>query len=133
MSVDRRKKNISSFSLFHFKIIYSGNNKMYKIQYSSFCFHFKYPQNDYEFPSPFPEMPPLTDESKHTFPKTTALWLQGTSVTADFLDFSILITEHHIGLKTGWRCLHGLILQLRYSTGWSQSVITGALFNTPPK
>lgn len=60
---------------------------MYIILYSFFCFHFKYPQHDYEFPSTYPETPPLRDEDKHTFPNTPALWLQGTSVTADFLDF----------------------------------------------
>lgn len=106
---------------------------MYKIQYSSFCFHFKDSQNDYELPSTFPETSPLRDEGKHTFLKTPALWLQGTSVTTDFLDFSLPVTEHHTGLKIGCRGLHGLILQLRYRTGWSQSVITGALFKTPPK
>lgn len=106
---------------------------MYKIQYSSFCFHFKCPQNDHELPSTFPETSPLRDESEHTFPKTPALWLQGTSVTAGFSDFSIPDTEHHTGLKTGCRGLCGLILQLRYSTGWSQSVITDCPIQYPTK
>lgn len=106
---------------------------MYIIQYSSFCFHPKYPQNECELPNTYPEPSPLSDESKHTFPKTPALWLPGTTVTADFLDFPIPVTEHHTGFKTGCRGFHGLILQIKYSKGWSQSGITGALFNTPPK
>lgn len=130
---DRRKKNISSYSLFHFKIIYSGKSKMYITQYFSFCLLFKYPQNDYELPCTYPEMSPLRDESKHTFPNTPALWLQGTSVTADFLDFSISVTDHHTALKTGCRGFCDIILWRRYSEGWSRSVITGDLLNTPPK
>lgn len=106
---------------------------MYIIQYSSFCFHLKYPQNEYELPCTYPETSPLRDESKLTFPKTPPVWLQGTSVTADFLDFSISVTEYHTGLKTGCRGFHGLSLQIKYRTGWSQLVITGVLFNTPPK
>lgn len=96
---------------------------MYIIQYSSFCFHLKYPQNEYELPRTHPETSPLRDESKLTFPKTPPVWLQGTSVTADFLDFSIPVTDHHTGLKTGCGGFHGLILQIKYSTGWTQSLL----------
>lgn len=106
---------------------------MYIIQYSSFCFHLKYPQNEYELPRTHPETSPLRDESKLTFPKTPPVWLQGTSVTAGFLDFSIPVTDHHTGLKTGCRGFYGLILQIKYSTGWTPLVITGVLFNIPPK
>lgn len=97
---------------------------MYIIQYYSFCIHLKYLQNEYKLSSTYPEMSSLRDESKHTFPRTPRLlWVQCTSLTADFLSFSIPVTEHHMGLNTGCRCFHCLILQLKANTGWSQSII----------
>lgn len=70
-------------------------------------------------------------EQAYSSQDSSALWVQGTSVAGKFLDFSIPVTEHYLGLKTGCGCSYCLILQLKHNTGWSQSIIliTGALFN----
>lgn len=97
---------------------------MYIVQYSSFCIHLKYPQNEYGFSSTYPEMSSPRDESKHTFSQdSSALWGQCTSVRGDCLDSSIPVTEHHVGLKTGSRRFHCLILLPKSTTSWSQSFL----------